>query len=173
MLSETYHKTSIVDPRTNRRCAGACSMEIKVRLATAQDRRALDEFYSREGMDFHGLSTRSAFTPTGSTKESMYVVAASQDVIVAALRLDVAKDPKLGDVGYIQHFEIEDELEGTELGLQMLEKAIEIAEERRLRALDAVVREDRADLIQLYLDSHFDELHKEVYLRMNFRERVF
>ena len=148
-------------------------METKVRLATAQDRRSLDEFYKREGIDFHGLSTRSAFTPTGSTKETMYVVAASQDIIVAALRLDVAEDSGLGDVGYIQHFEIEDELEETDLGLRMLEKTIEIADERRLRALDAIVREDRADVIQLYLDSRFNELRKEVYLRRNFRERVF
>jgi hypothetical protein len=148
-------------------------MEIQVRLATAQDRTALDEFYKREGLDFHGLTTRSAFTPIGSTKESMYVVAAAQDMIVAALRLDVAQDPRLGDVGYIQHFEIEDELEGTDLGLRMLEKTMEIADEKRLRALDAIVREDRADVIRLYFDSEFNELHKEVYLRKNFRERVF
>jgi len=148
-------------------------MEIQVRLATAQDRTALDEFYKREGLDFHGLTTRSAFTPTGSTKETMYVVAAAQDMVVAALRLDVAEDPGLGDVGYIQHFEIEDELEGTDLGLRMLEKTIEIADGKRLRALDAIVREDRADVIQLYSDSEFNQLHKEVYLRRNFRERIF
>jgi hypothetical protein len=148
-------------------------MEIQVRLATAQDRTALDEFYKREGLDFHDLTTRSAFTPTGSTRETMYVVAAGQDMVVAALRLDVAEDPELGDVGYIQHFEIEDELEGTDLGLRMIEKTIEIAEEKRLRALDAIVREDRADVIQLYFDSKFNQLHKEVYLRRNFRERIF
>ena len=148
-------------------------MEIHVRLAKAQDRTALDEFYKREGLDFHGLTTRSAFTPIGSTRETMYVVAAAQDMVVAALRLDIAEDPKLGDVGYIQHFEIEDELEGTDLGLRMLEKTIEIAEEKRLRSLDAIVREDRTDVIQLYCNSEFDELHKEVYLRRNFRERIF
>ena len=148
-------------------------MEIQVRLATAQDRAALDEFYKREGLDFHGLTTRSAFTPIGSTRETMFVVASSQDMVVAALRLDVAEDPGLGDVGYIQHFEIEDALEGTDLGLRMLEKTIEIADEKRLRALDAIVREDRADVIQLYFDSEFNELHKDVNLRRNFRERVF
>ncbi|MFX1603569.1 MAG: GNAT family N-acetyltransferase [Promethearchaeota archaeon] len=148
-------------------------MEIQVRLATAQDRTTLDAFYKREGIDFHGLTTRSAFTPIGSTRETMYVVAAAQDMIVAALRLDVAEDPELGDVGYIQHFEVEDELEGTDLGLSMLEKTIEIATEKRLRALDAIVREDRADVMRLYLDSEFNELHKEVYLRRSFRERIF
>ncbi|MHA2379147.1 MAG: hypothetical protein ACXADS_07710 [Candidatus Thorarchaeota archaeon] len=148
-------------------------MEIEVRLATAQDRTALDEFYKREGLDFHGLTTRSALTPTGSTRETMYVVGASQDMIVAALRLDIARDPGLGDVGYIQHFEIEDPLEDTDLGLRMLEKTIEIADEKGLRALDAIIREDRAEVIQLYVDSQFNELHKEVYLRRNFRERIF
>ncbi len=148
-------------------------MEIQVRLATAQDRAALDEFYKREGIDFHGLTTRCAFTPTGSTKETMYVVAAAQDLVVAALRLDVAEDPGLGNVGYIQHFEIDDELESTGLGLRMLEKITEIAEEKRLRALDAIVREDRADIMQLYFDSKFNQLHKEVYLRRSFRERIF
>lgn len=148
-------------------------MEIDVRLATAQDRTALDEFYKREGLDFHDLTTRTGSTPAGSTKETMYVVAAMEDMIVAALKLDIAKDPGLGNVGYILHFEIEDPLEDTDLGLRMLEKTIDIATDRGLRALDAIVREERADVIRLFLDSQFNELRKEVYLRRNFRERIF
>ena len=44
----------------------------------------------------------------------MYVVAVTQELVVAALKLDIGKDPKLGKVGFIQHFEIEDELDDKE-----------------------------------------------------------
>jgi hypothetical protein len=55
----------------------------------------------------------------------------------------------------------------------MLEKTIELAQEKGLRALDAVVREDRTDVIALYLDSEFNEMRKDVCLRRYFRERIF
>ncbi|MHA1939936.1 MAG: hypothetical protein ACW97O_17155, partial [Candidatus Thorarchaeota archaeon] len=59
------------------------------------------------------------------------------------------------------------------LGNRMLEKTIELAQEKGLRALDAVVREDRTDVIALYLDSEFNEMRKDVCLRRYFRERIF
>jgi hypothetical protein len=146
-------------------------MDIEVRIATAQDRAALEQFYSREGLDFQSLSTRNALVKT--SRETMYVIAAARDMVVAALKLDVADDPKLGDVGYIQHFEIEDELESTDLGLKMLSQVAEIAENKGLRALNAIIRESRTDVIKIFTDSDFKELRKEVYLRRSFRSQVF
>ena len=148
-------------------------MDIEVRIATAADRAALEQFYSREGLDFQSLSSRNSLVPARTSKETMYVIAASSDMVVASLKLDVANDPKIGEVGYIQHFEIEDALEHTDIGFQMLQKAIEIADDKNLRALDASVSEERADVIKLYADSEFDEVRKDVYLRRNFRPSPF
>ena len=148
-------------------------MEIEVRLATAHDRTALDEFYSREGIRFQDLSAQNALLTQGATKETMYVVAVAGELIVASLKLDVGKDPSLGLVGHIRHFEIEDELEETILGTRMLQKIAKIAEEKGLRALDTIVSEKRADLIQIYLSSGFEENHKDVHLRKDFRPRLF
>jgi len=148
-------------------------MDIEVRLATAQERTALEQFYAREGQNFQEFSTLAACTPMGATKETMFVVAITQGLVVAALKLDIGKDPKLGKVGFIQHFEIEDELEQTDLGLQMLNKIIEIADEKGLRALDTLVTESRKDVIGLFTGSGFKENRKEVYLRKNFRARIF
>ncbi len=148
-------------------------MEIEVRLATAQERTALEEFYAREGYNFQEFSKQAACTPVGAKQETMYVVAVTQELVVAALKLDIGKDPKLGKVGFIQHFEIEDELEHTDLGLKMLDKIIEIAEDKGLRALDTLVTESRQDVIGLYFESKFKENRKEVYLRRDFKERIF
>lgn len=148
-------------------------MVIDVRLANAQDRSALDQFYAREGHSFQKLAVQTACTPVGGILETMFVVAATSDLVVAALKLDIGNDPKLGKVGVIQHFEIEDELENTDLGTKMLNKAIEIAEEKGLRSLDTLISESRGDVINLYTQSGFKEERKEIYLRKNFRARVF
>ena len=103
----------------------------------------------------------------------MFIVAVTQDMVVAALKLDVGRDPRLGKIGFIQHFEIEDELENTDLGSKMLHKIVEIAEEKGLRALDTLVAESRQDVIGLYAEAGFKEDRKEVYLRRNFKERIF
>ncbi len=145
-------------------------MEIEVRLATARDRKALDEFYAREGMSFKTISTRAACY--GST-ETMFIVAAMDDIVVAAMKLDIARDPSLGKVGYIQYFEIEDKLESTDLGQRMLDKVIEIAKDKNLSALDTMVKEDRDDLISICLDKLFEIDHKEVYLRRKFKTSIF
>ena len=148
-------------------------MDIEVRLATAQERTALEEFYAREGYNFQEFATQAACSPVGAKQETMYVVAVTQEVVVAALKLDIGRDPKFGKVGFIQHFEIEDELEHTDLGIKMLNKIIELADEKGLRALDTLVTESRQDVISLYTDSGFKEKRKEVYLRRDFRERIF
>ena len=148
-------------------------MDIEVRLATAQERTALEEFYAREGQNFQEFSTQAACTPVGSKQETMFIVAVTQDMVVAALKLDVGRDPRLGKIGFIQHFEIEDELENTDLGSKMLHKIVEIAEEKGLRALDTLVAESRQDVIGLYAEAGFKEDRKEVYLRRNFKERIF
>jgi len=148
-------------------------MVIDVRLATAQDRSALDEFYTREGLILQKLASQTACTPVGGVLETMFVVASANDMVIAALKLDIGKDPNLGKVGVIQHFEIEDELENTDLGMKMLTKALEIAEEKGLRALDTLVSEKRGSVINLYTQSGFSEERKEVYLRKNFKARVF
>jgi hypothetical protein len=148
-------------------------MDIEVRIATAADRAALERFYSREGLDFQSLSSRNSLVPVKTSRETMYIIAASSDMVLAALKLDVANDPKIGEVGYIQHFEIEDELEHTDIGLQMLQEAVTIADDKNLKALDASVSEERADVIKLYLDSEFNEVRKDVYLRRKFRPSPF
>lgn len=148
-------------------------MDIEVRLATAQDRTSLEEFYRREGLDFHDLSSRPTISSGGKARETMYIVAVAKGMVIAALKLDVVRDPRHGDIGQILHFEIEDALESTDLGKQMLEETIELAQEKGLRALDAMIREERADVISLFLDSDFNEIHKEVTLRRYFRERIF
>jgi ribosomal protein S18 acetylase RimI-like enzyme len=148
-------------------------MVIDVRIATAQDRSALDQFYAREGHSFQKLAAQAACTPVGGILETMFVVASANDMVVAALKLDIGKDPKLGKIGVIQHFEIEDELEETDLGMKMLSKAVEIAEEKGLRALDTLVSESKGSVINLYTESGFAEERKEIYLRKNFRARIF
>lgn len=148
-------------------------MDIEVRLATAQERTALDQFYAREGQNFQQLTAQAACTPLGVTRETMFIVAVSNDMVLAALKLDIGNDPKIGRVGFIQHFEIEDEFEQTDLGKRMIEKIIEIAEERNLRALDTLIDESRADVINLYSKSGFIEERREVYLRKMFKLRVF
>ena len=55
----------------------------------------------------------------------------------------------------------------------MIEKIVEIAEEKGLRALDTLVTESRQDVISLYTESGFKENRKEVYLRRDFRARIF
>lgn len=146
-------------------------MEIDVRLATAPDRTLIEEFYVREGLNFQQLVAAS--TPVGVSIETMYVVAATRGMVIAVLKLDIAKDPALGKVGFIKHFEIEDDFESTDIGSQMLEKASEIAEEKGLRALDAIFDISRTDLIELYSASEFKEERKEIVLRKDFGLRVF
>jgi GNAT superfamily N-acetyltransferase len=149
------------------------NMVIEVRLANAQDRSALDQFYAREGHIFQKLAAQAACTPMDGILETMFVVAATDDLVLAALKLDIGNNPKIGKIGVIQHFEIEDDLESTDLGLQMLNKAIEIAEEKGLRSLDTLISEMREDVIDLYLKSGFKEERKEVYLRRDFKSRIF
>ena len=146
-------------------------MEIDVRLATAPDRTLIEEFYVREGLNFQQLVAAS--TPVGVSIETMYVVAATRGMVIAVLKLDIAKDPALGKVGFIKHFEIEDDFESTDIGSQMLEKASEIAEEKGLRALDAIFDISRTDLIELYSASEFKEERKKIVLRKDFGLRVF
>ncbi|MFW9813663.1 MAG: hypothetical protein ACFFF9_14480 [Candidatus Thorarchaeota archaeon] len=148
-------------------------MEIDVRLATAQDRTLIEEFYVREGLNFQRLVAHTASTPVGASTETMYVIAATSRMVVAALKLDVAKDPALGRVGYIKHFEIEDALEGSDIGTQMLQKANEIAETKGLRALNAIFDVSRADLFDLYTASDYKEERKEVHMLRDFGHRVF
>jgi hypothetical protein len=148
-------------------------MEIDVRLATAQDRTLIEEFYNREGKNFHQLIAYASSTPVGASNETMFVVAVTMEMVVAALKLDIARDPALGKIGFIKHFEIEDALESTDLGQQMLEKTSEIAEKKGLRALDAVFDAARADLFNLFSESGYIEERKEVYLRKDFGLRIF
>ena len=86
-------------------------MSVEVRIADALDRQALKEFYSREGLDFQALSSRLTPSASGMAKETMFIVGVTSKMVVAALRLDIGQDPSLGKVGFVQHFEIEDELE--------------------------------------------------------------
>ena len=148
-------------------------MDIKVRLAAAQDRSLIEEFYVREGKNFQQLIQHSSSTPVGPSSETMFVIALIRGMVVAALKLDIAREPSLGKVGFIRYFEIEDELENTDLGKKMLEKSNEIAEEKGLRALDAVFDIARADLFDLYTESGYKEERKEIYLRRDFRPGVF
>jgi hypothetical protein len=55
----------------------------------------------------------------------------------------------------------------------MLNKIIDIAEDKGLRALDTLVTESRQDVIGLHFEAGFKEDRKEVYLRRNFRARIF
>jgi hypothetical protein len=148
-------------------------MDIKVRLATAQDRSLIEEFYVREGKNFQQLIQHSSTTPVGASSETMFVIAVTRGMVVAALKLDIAKDPAMGRIGFIRYFEIEDELEETDLGQKMLDKTTEIAEDKGLRALDAVFDVARADLFDLYTESGYKEERKEVLLRRDFRPGVF
>jgi hypothetical protein len=148
-------------------------LDIEVRLATAQDRSLIEEFYVREGKNFQQLIQHSASTPIGPSSETMFVVAVIRGMVVAALKLDIAKDPSYGKVGFIRYFEIEDELESTDLGKKMLEKSDEIAEDKGLRALDTVFDISRADLFDLHTESGFKEKRKEIHLRKDFRPGVF
>jgi hypothetical protein len=148
-------------------------MDIDVRLATAQDRSLIEEFYVREGKNFQQLIQHSSTTPVGASSETMFVIAVTRGMVIAALKLDIARDPSMGRVGFIRYFEIEDELEDTDLGQKMLEKTSEIAENKGLRALDAVFDVSRADLFDLYTESGYREERKEVLLRRDFRPGVF
>ncbi|MFW9807100.1 MAG: hypothetical protein ACFFFK_10270 [Candidatus Thorarchaeota archaeon] len=148
-------------------------MDIEVRLASAHDRSLIEEFYVREGKNFQQLIQHSSSTPVGPSSETMFVIAVIRGMVVAALKLDIARDPSLGKVGFIRYFEIEDELENTDLGKKMLERTNEIAEEKGLRALDAVFDITRADLFDLYTESGYREERKEIYLRRDFRPGVF
>ncbi|MHA1961434.1 MAG: GNAT family N-acetyltransferase [Candidatus Thorarchaeota archaeon] len=148
-------------------------MDIDIRLADARDRAALDQFYSREGLEFQALSSRGATLPFGASRETMFIVASAEDSVVAALKLDIGDSKQLGKIGFIQHFEIEDELEDTDLGARLLSKTVQIVEEKGVRALDAIVDEKRADVIQLYLDVGFEERRREICLRKDFRTKVF
>ena len=148
-------------------------MSIEVRIANARDRKALKEFYSREGMDFQNLTTRVTPAASGMASETMFIVALTGDMVVAALRLDIGQDRSLGKVGFIQHFEIEDALEESDLGNRMIEKAIEIGQNKNLRCLEALIHEERKEVIELYLKSEFHEDHKEILLRKDFKPRFF
>ena len=148
-------------------------MDIDVKLATARDRSLIEEFYVREGRNFRQLILHAASTPVGASSETMFVIAVARGMVVAALKLDIAKDPAIGRLGFIRYFEIENELEGTDLGQKMLERTSKIAEEKNLRALDAIFDVARADLFDLYTESGYREERKEVCLRKDFRLRVF
>lgn len=148
-------------------------MSIEVRIADARDRQGLKEFYSREGMDFQNLTSRVTPAASGMASETMFIVAATSNIIVAAMRLDIGHDPSLGKVGFIQHFEIEDDLEKSDLGRRMLQKAHEISMTKNLRCLEALVHEKKKEAIKVYLDSEFKEDHKEILLRKDFKRRVF
>ncbi len=148
-------------------------MDIEVRLATAQERTALEQFYAREGYNFQQLTAQAVCTPLGATRETMYVVAVSNEVVLAALKLDIGNDPKIGRVGFIQYFEIEDELEETDLGERMIQKIIRIADDKNLSALDTLLDTSKKEMIELYSESGFVEQRKETYLRKKFRSRIF
>ena len=81
-------------------------MDIDVRLASAQDRSLIEEFYVREGMNFQQLIQHARSTPVGASSETMFVIAAAKGMVVAALKLDIAKDPAMGRVGFIRYIEI-------------------------------------------------------------------
>ncbi|TFG09414.1 GNAT family N-acetyltransferase [Candidatus Thorarchaeota archaeon] len=144
-------------------------MDYIIRLATARDRRALEQFYNREGLDFQGLS----LATTGSMSETMFIIATADDVVGAALKLDIREDSHLGRVGVIRNFEIDDPLESSEIGTALLQKAVSLARERALRALETAVDIDREDVIQLYKDAGFRDEGREVLLRKDFKARIF
>ncbi|TFG11529.1 hypothetical protein EU537_12080 [Candidatus Thorarchaeota archaeon] len=148
-------------------------MPIEVRTATARDRKKLQQFYSREGLSFDRLASRTATLPMGSSSETMFIIAVTDGIVCAAMKLDIGESPEIGKIGFIQHLEIEDELESTDLGEKMLLEAENIARDRNLRALDTVVSEDRPDSIKLYENANFQAEHREIYMRKHFRNRVF
>lgn len=148
-------------------------MDIEVRVANARDRQELDRFYSQEGLNFQALSIRSPRLPLGPSKETMFIIATMDDSVVAALKLDIAADESTGKIGYIQHFEIEDELEDTDIGEKILDKLLKIGRDKGLRALDVFVSEDRSEMIDLYNKLNFLELGKTIHLRRHFKERLF
>jgi hypothetical protein len=148
-------------------------MDIEVRIADARDRQALKEFYSREGMNFQTLTSRVTPAASGMASETMFIVGVAETMVVAALRLDIGNDPSLGKVGFIQHFEIEDELESSDLGKRMIEKSLEVGNQRNLSCIEALVPESRTDVINLYCSSDFSEDHKEVLLRKYLKHRIF
>ncbi len=148
-------------------------LPIEVRTATARDRKNLQQFYSREGLSFERIASRTAAIPMGTSSETMFIVAVTDDMVCAAMKLDIGDIPELGKIGFIQHFEIEDELETTDLGERMLLKAENIARERHLRALDTIIADDRPDIIKLYEDADFEAEHTEIYMRRQFRNRIF
>jgi hypothetical protein len=152
---------------------GISSLDIEVRLATAQDRALIEEFYVREGKNFQQLIQHSASTPVGPSSETMFVIAVIRNMVVAALKLDIAKDPSIGKVGYIRYFEIEDELESTDLGKKMLEKSDELADDKGLRALNTFFDISRADLFDVYTESGYKEERKEIHLKKDFSPGVF
>ena len=49
-------------------------MEIDVRLATAQDRTLIEEFYNREGKNFQHIIANDTSTTVGASNETMNVV---------------------------------------------------------------------------------------------------
>ena len=55
-------------------------MDIDVRLANAQDRSLIEEFYVREGMNFQQLIQHARSTPVGVSSETMFVVAVTKGV---------------------------------------------------------------------------------------------
>ncbi len=144
-------------------------MEFDTRLATARDRSALEQFYNREGLDFQGLS----LARTASVSETMFIIATADDVVVAALKLDIRGDSRLGKVGVIRNFEIDDPVESSTVGPALLQKAVSLAEERGIRALESAVSTERADVVQLYTDAGFTKEGHEVLLRKDFKARLF
>ena len=148
-------------------------MSIEVRTATARDRKKLQQFYSREGLSFERIASRTATIPMGTSSETMFIIAVTDDMICAAMKLDIGDSPEIGKIGFIQHFEIEDEFETTGLGERMLLEAENIARERNLRALDTIISEGRPDIIKLYEHADFEAEHTEIYMRRQFRNRVF
>ncbi|TFF91673.1 GNAT family N-acetyltransferase [Candidatus Thorarchaeota archaeon] len=144
-------------------------MNFNIRIANARDRNALEQFYNREGFDFQGLSLARA----GSVSETMFIIATADDVVVAALKLDIREDSEMGRVGIIRNFEIEDQLESSEVGPDMLQEALSLARERALRALETAVNVNREDVIQLYRETGFSEEGQEVLLRKDFKARIF
>ncbi len=148
-------------------------MDVEVRIADARERQALKEFYSREGLNFQTLTSRVTPAASGMASETMFIVGVVETLVVAALRLDIGYDPSLGKVGFIQHFEIEDELESTDLGRRMIERALKVGNERNLSCMEALVPENRRDVVDLYCSSDFEEDHKEVLLRKYLKTRIF
>ena len=106
-------------------------MSIEVRLANARDRQAPAQFYSREGIRFDELASRTSLMPIGVSKETMFIIAAVNDTVCAALKLDIGQDVSVGKIGFIQHFEIEDELESVILPdiIYRLERSVLVAME--------------------------------------------